>query len=127
MDFRPRRAAVIASEYAAAAYLLGAETLLENTPVIEFSEVKVDDGANVPGDKGTITLSVTVKDGQKAVVVASEKVKAMFEATSDLGDWVGEAKLIPTVEVLEDDGNIIRFKVKPGDGTAKSAFLRIRR
>ena len=77
-------AAVVRSEYAAAAYLLGAETLLENAPVIEFSEVKVDDGANVPGDKGTITLSVTVKDGQNAVAVASEKVKAMFEATSDL-------------------------------------------
>ena len=52
---------------------------------------------------------------------------AMFEATSSLGDWEGDSKLKPTVEVLESDGNTMRFKVKPGDGTAPSAFLRIRR
>jgi hypothetical protein len=51
----------------------------------------------------------------------------MFEATSALCDWDGEVKLTPTVEVLEGDGNTMRFKVKPGDGTAPSAFLRIRR
>ena len=51
----------------------------------------------------------------------------MFEATSSLGDWEGDSKLKPTVEVLESDGNTMRFKVKPGDGTAPSAFLRIRR
>ena len=70
---------------------------------------------------------MTVKDGEDAVAVASEKVAAMFEATSALGDWDGEAKLTPTVEALPGDGATLRFKVKPGDGTSASAFLRIRR
>lgn len=55
------------------------------------------------------------------------KVAALFNATSDLGDWDGAAKLTPTVEVLEPDGVTMRFRVTPGDGTATSAFLRIRR
>lgn len=74
-------------------------------------------------------LSVFVMDGEnpEPVKVAVEKVKAMFEATSDLGDWSGEAKLTPTVEVLEGEGNTMRFKVKPGDGKSPNAFLRIRK
>ena len=47
-------------------------------------------------------MSVSVMDGEKPepVKVAVEKVKAMFEATSNLGDWEGDAKLTPTVEIL---------------------------
>ena len=58
---------------------------------------------------------------------AAEKVKAMFEATSDLGDWDGAAKLTPAVSVETGDGATMRFKVTPGDGTATRAFLRIRK
>ena len=38
-------------------------------------------------------MSVIVRDGEEAVKCAAEKVAAMFEATSDLGDWAdgGEA------------------------------------
>ena len=51
----------------------------------------------------------------------------MFEATSDLGDWDGAAKLTPAVSVETGDGATMRFKVTPGDGTATRAFLRIRK
>jgi len=119
--------AVASNEHATAAYLLGAAALFDNEPVIEISEVEVDDGADDPDEKGAITLSVTVKDGENAVVVASEKVKEMFEATSSLDDWEGDAKLTPVVHILERNGATMRFKVTPGDGKAASAFLRIRK
>ena len=111
-------AAVVANTNAAAAYLLGAERLFENEPMVEFGEVAVGDG---------ITVAVTVKDGEEAVKCAAEKVKNLFEATSDLGDWNGAAKLTPTVESKAGDGATMRFTVKPGDGTAPKAFLRIRK
>ena len=107
--------------------MLGANVLLGSEPTIELSDVEVDDGSGDESDKGVIILSVTVTDGGNPVAVASEKVASMFEATSSLGDWDGEAKLIPTVEVLDGDGATMRFKVKPGDGKSTSAFLRIRK
>ncbi len=70
-------------------------------------------------------VGVIAKAGETPVRGDADKV--MFEATSDLRDWDGAAKLTPTVEVLEGDGTAMRFRVTPGDGTAASAFLRIRR
>ena len=68
-----------------------------------------------------------VVDGN-IVAVDSAKVAAMFEATSDLRDWDGAAKLTPEVEVLGTDANVkMTFAVTPGDGTAQSAFMRIHR
>ena len=74
-------------------------------------------------------MAVIVKDGEAAVKCAAEKVATMFEATGDLGDWNGAAKLTPavTIEPVGDDPATMRFKVTPGDGTAPSAFLRLRR
>ena len=74
-----------------------------------------------------MTVSVVVKDGEEAVRCAAEKVKEMFEATRELGDWEGEARLTPTVDVLDGDGETMRFRVTPGDGKSSSAFLRIRK
>ena len=74
-----------------------------------------------------MTVSVVVKDGAEAVKCAAEKVKEMFEATSDLGDWNGGAKMTPTVTVEDGEGETMRFRVTPGDGTATRAFLRIRK
>ena len=123
-------AAVVANTNAAAAYLLGAERLFENAPKVEFEEVSVVDGED--GGLGincpTMTLSVTVKDGEEAVKCAAEKVKSLFKATSDLGDWDGAAKLEPEVSIeATDDPTTMRFKVTPGDGTSPRAFLQIRR
>jgi len=123
-------AAVVANTNAAAAYLLGAERLFENAPKIEFEEVSVVDGED--GGLGincpTMTLSVTVKDGEEAVKCAAEKVKSLFKATSDLSDWDGAAKLEPEVSIeTTNDPTTMRFKVTPGDGTSPRAFLQIRR
>ena len=117
--------AVVANAHAAAAYLLGAERLFENEPTVEIGEVSVGDGESA----GTtaMTVAVTVKDGESAVSVSAAKVAAMFEATGDLGDWTGAAKLTPMVTTTGTDANgKMTFVVTPGDGTAKSAFLRIR-
>lgn len=52
----------------------------------------------------------------------------MFEATGDLGDWNGAAKLTPTVTTSGTDASgKMTFVVTPGDGTASKAFLRIKR
>ena len=122
-------AAVVENTNAAAAYLLGAERLFENAPKVEFGEMTV--GATGDCALGithpVITLSVVVTDGEEVVKCAAEKIAAMFEATSDLGDWNGDAKLTPMVIVEEGDGETMRFRVTPGVGTADRAFLRIRK
>ena len=89
---RPMRknldAAVVANAHAAAAYLLGAERLFENEPKVEIGELAVgeaDDGGALGITRPTMTVAVTVMDGEEAVKCAAEKVKSMFEATSDLG------------------------------------------
>ena len=129
-------AVVVANTNAAAAYLLGAERLFENKPKVEFEEVAVGESGTqgTGGTEGTgtaISVAVTVRDGGDAVKCAAEKLAAMFEVTSDLGDWNGGAKLSPlvTVEkpVADDSAETMRFKVMPGDGTSTRAFLRIRK
>ena len=105
------------------AYLLGAEALLENEPTIEIGEVTVVDAEN--GVKA-MSVAVTVKDGGKAVAVDPDRVAAMFEATSDLGNWAGAA-LEPTVQSGDASGDAMRFTVTPGDGSSPKAFLRIRK
>ena len=50
------------------------------------------------------------------------------EPSGDLNDWDGAAKLTPAVEVLATDSDgKMTFAVTPGDGTAPSAFLRLRK
>lgn len=119
-------AAVVANAHSAAAYLLGAERLFENEPTVEIDELAVADGESA----GTtaMTVAVTVKDGESTVAVDADKVAAMFEATGDLGDWTGAAKLTPTVKTSGTDASgKMTFVVTPGDGTANRAFLRIKR
>ena len=119
-------AAVVANEHAAAAYLLGAERLFENAPTVKIGELAISDVVSA-GTKA-MTVAVTVKDGERETSVDAEKVAAMFEATSDLGDWNGAAKLTPTVTITGTDASgKMTFVVTPGDGTAARAFLRIRR
>ena len=118
-------AAVVANAHAAAAYLLGAERLFENEPTVEIGELAIAEGESA----GTtaMTVAVTVKDGDSAVAVSAAKVAAMFEATGDLGDWTGAAKLTPTVTTSGTDASgKMTFVVTPGDGTASKAFLRIK-
>ena len=119
-------AAVVANAHAAAAYLLGAERLFVNDPTVEIGELAIVDGESA--GTTTMTVAVTVKDGESAVAVSVANVAAMFEATSDLGDWDGAAKLTPTVTTSGTDASgKMTFVVTPGDGTAAKAFLRIKR
>ena len=86
--------------------------------------------ANDGGDAVATSMSVTVvvKDGEEIALVDEEKVAGMFEATCDLGDWDGAAKLTPSVtSATRNPDGTMTFTVVPGDGTAESAFLRIRR
>ena len=68
-----------------------------------------------------------IQDGKDIVAVAAEKVAQFFEATSDIGDWNGSAKLTPTVKIEERcaDGTI-RFNVRVDNVNTPSAFLRIK-
>ena len=119
---------VVANTNTAVAYLLGAERLFKREPVIEIGEVSVGENGTQGTEeaKGTMSVSVTVKDGEDSVKCATEKVAGMFEATGDLGDWDGVSKLAPTVIPETGDGATMRFKVTPGDGTASRAFLRVK-
>ena len=119
-------AEVVANTNAAAAYLLGAERLFENEPTVEIGELTISDGESA----GTtaMTVAVIVKDGERVATVDAAKVAAMFEATGDLVDWNGAARLTPTVTITGTDASgKMTFVVTPGDGTAARAFLRIRR
>ena len=111
-------------------YALGARTLLKNEPEIEIGEVEVGEGGVLVTAHPALTVSVTVKDGGKAVAVDAAKIASMFEATSDLGDWYGAARLYPKVEVLDDLGSTgdpeMRFTVTLNAIPAQ-AFLRIRK
>ena len=132
--------AVRESLHAWTAYRMGAERLFENAPTIEMGDVTVapietlSSGGGIGTDRPTgVTVSVTVKDGDDVVQCVAEKVKEMFEATTDLGDWSDTAKLEPAVTVVEgsdspagDSRPPMRFTVVPGDGTATRAFLRVR-
>ena len=137
-------AAVVANTNAAVAFLLGAERLFENAPTIEIDDFAVVTSAPLSSGGGLghptdMTVSVTVRDGDDAVQCAAEKVKDMFEATTDLGDWDGgragtrdpTGHTLPVaVEIAEpvvgDSGETMRFNVTPGDGTSPKAFLRVR-
>lgn len=118
---------LLASTPLAASYLLGAAELFDNEPKVGITEVAMPGQSSLATDN-SMTVRVVVRDGERTVAVDPAKVAAMFEATSDLNDWDGAAKLTPAVEVLATDANgKMTFAVTPGDGTAPSAFLRIRK
>ena len=123
--------AVRTSLHVWAAYALGAERLFVNEPSVSFEEVAVAAGKTLPGDGMVkMTVAVTVKDGADAVAVDAEKVAEMFEATRDLGDWNGAAKLTLTVTVRRDDGDTprqMKFDVSIDAAANGRAFIRVRK
>ena len=122
--------AVRTSLHVWASYVLGAGKLLENEPEIAIGEVGVSEDGALGITHPSVTVSVTVKDGGTAIAVDAVKVAAMFEATSDLDDWGGTAKLPVSVEAVEaanvGNGYSMRFQVAL-PANAERAFLRIRR
>ena len=126
-------AAIAASPYAGASYLLGMEDLFQNKPDIRFCKliiVEGTDGSTGIGQPETpplFAVAVVVQDGTDIIAVSAEKVAQMFEMTRDLNDWTGAAKLDPVVNVIgTDTDGIMHFTVAPGNGAEDSAFLRIR-
>ena len=121
--------AVRTSLHVWASYVLGAGKLLENEPEIAIGKVGVSEDGALGITHPSVTVSVTVKDGGTAIAVDAVKVAAMFEATSDLDDWVGTAKLPVSVEAVEaanvGNGYSMRFQVAL-PANAERAFLRIR-
>lgn len=116
--------AVLESPFAWVAYALGAVRLLANEPSINIISVEAGNASEVGG--ASLVLSVSVKDGTDAVEVAAAKIAALFEATSDMGNWHGATKLAPKVEIDGEEGGdgIVRFRITPGGGDR--AFLRIK-
>ena len=119
------------SPHAWPSYALGAEAILANEPEIDFEAVEVgaEEGGSLGSAGPTMTVSVTVRDGERLIAVDADSVAGMFEATSDLGDWTG-ASLPVGVEVVDDGGSSpshqMRFKATPGSSPTQ-VFLRIRR
>lgn len=104
---------------------------VEDELVYEIVDFAIEEATQGGVSVRRMIVGVVAKAGETPVRGDAENVATMFEATSDLGDWVGPAKLTPTVEVLEAGATsaslTMRFRVLLGDGTATSAFLRIRR
>lgn len=113
-------AAVAISPHAAAAYLLGSNKLFGYEPTIILDAAC---GANVGGSG--LSVVVTVKDGDRVMDVDATKVKSMFEATTDPGDWSGSSKLSTTVTVERDEGTSIRYNVSPINGKPRQMFIRM--
>ena len=115
---------IMRSEHTWDSFVLGADRLFAHEPKIELANLDMLSGGI---DIGAIIMSVVVRDGEDVAAVSSEKVAAMFEATSDLRDWNGVAKLSPNAEpVTTGTTSTVRIKVRPGDGTAPCAFLRLK-
>ena len=117
--------AVVNAPHAAAAFLLGATKLFENEPIIKMCDVSIESSPGCGGVQGTMIVGVAVKDGERTVAVDAAKVAAMFEATSDLGDWNGAA-LPVTIEPLGCENAAMQFRVAPSSYAAPQVFLRIR-
>ena len=80
------------------------------------------------GQAARLTLTVSVKDGKDTVRCAAEKVKEWFEATRELDDWDGAAKLEPnvSVETSRDDLPKMWFTVSPKNDAVPKFFLRVK-
>ena len=114
--------AVKESAHAWPSYVLGAATLFGEEPEIELGDVSVvRDGTGGM----SVDVDVTVADGGRAVQVDAARVAKMFEATSDLRDWNGEAKLYPIATPTGSGDPTMQFNVVPDSCLPDGAFLRL--
>ena len=118
--------AVLASEHAWESYLLGAEGLFENEPIVRIESMAAGGGADGSRAAGVAwTVRVTVKDGERAVAVDGGKVAELFEATRDVGDWSAETQVPLEVEATGSEGDGLLFEVRPAAEDLPGAFLRL--
>ena len=116
------------SAHAWPSYALGAKELFEGEPVVVLGMPSTEAEGEASAKRGTEgapwVVSVTVKDGEKVAEVDAAKVAALFECTSNLADWTGEAALTPTVTEKGVEGEALLFELTLGRGVER-AFLRI--
>ena len=118
--------AVKASARAWPSYLLGAEALFENEPVIRMEGFSLGGEAEGSRAAGEVwTVRVTVRDGERAVAVDGGKMAELFEATRDVGDWGEETQVPLEVEATGTEGDGLLFEVRPGAEGLSGAFLRL--
>lgn len=114
------------SVHAWAAFALGANRLFVSEPRITISDLSVNDGTSNMLTVRKFSVKVGVNDDDGIAAVDAEKMAAMFEATTDLTDWTGNAKIIPYIsDITQDQQGIMSFVVTP-DGMPSSFFLRIK-
>ena len=124
------------SVHAWVSFALGANQLFLNEPEIKFEGLSAAPSAALPGGgevgggqgaiHHTMTIFVKVKDGGETVVVNAEKVAAMLEATTDLTDWNGTAKVVPVVhDIVRNEHGVMTFTVTP-PSSPSALFLRVR-
>ena len=114
------------SVHAWAAFALGANRLFVSEPRITISDLSVNDGTSNMLTVRKFSVKVGVNDDDGIAAVDAEKMAAMFEATTDLTDWTGNAKIIPYIsDITQDQQGIMSFVVTP-DGMPQSFFLRVK-
>ncbi|MBR6021745.1 MAG: SUMF1/EgtB/PvdO family nonheme iron enzyme [Kiritimatiellae bacterium] len=120
------RQAVKDSPHAWISYALGAERLFGEEPTIQIDGLSVVRNGTRGVENGlAMDVCVVVHDDAGEVPVDAGKVVGLFEATDDLCDWDGDAKLSATATQTGSDGATMQFKVVPGDGDTDEAFLRL--
>ena len=112
--------AVKASAQAWASYLLGAERLFEEEPVIRMVGVSA-----VEGTEGAWTVRVTVRDGDWPIAVDGGKVAELFQGTSLIGEWGAEGSVPLAVEATGTEDGVLLFEVEVGAEGTGGAFLRV--
>ena len=118
--------AVKDSVHAWASFAMGANRLFVNEPRITISDLSIEEGISETPTTRTVSVKVVVQDGDAAVMVDADKVATMLEATTDLTDWVGGARVVPVVStVTRDEHGVMSFVVTP-NGSLSAFFLRVK-
>ena len=114
------------SVHAWAAFALGSNRLFSHEPRITISDLSIKEGNTGTPTMRTVSVKVVVQDGDEAVGVDADKVVSMLEATTDLTDWVGSAKVVPVVsEVTQDEHGVTSCVITP-NGSPSAFFLRVK-
>ena len=114
------------SVHAWAAFALGANRLFSHEPRITISDLSIKEGNTGTPTMRTVSVKVVVQDGDEAVGVDADKVVAMLEATTDLTDWVGSAKVVPVVSEVTQDEHGVTSCVITSNGSPSAFFLRVK-
>lgn len=116
--------AAVTSRWAAVSYLLGANKLFGNEPLLEIRECALVDATD--GDGRDFVVAMQFFDGEEAREVSAESVADLFEVTDDVRDWEEHGGK-PLSVTPKSSGMRSRhsFRIAPSDANAPRAFLRV--